>query len=985
MSTPANAYPAEPSTPPAADALGNATGGELPKFRYDARLADSIELKWQDRWEAAGAYNTPNPVGPLSDGFDAVKNQPKLFVMDMFPYPSGAGLHVGHPLGFIGTDVFARFKRMTGHNVLHTMGFDSFGLPAEQYAVQTGTHPRTTTEANVANYRRQIRRLGLGHDPRRSVATTDVEFYRWTQWIFLQVFNSWCDESGKARPITELQAAYADGSRTTPDGRAWAALSTKEQREIIDGHRLAYVSETPVNWCPGLGTVVANEEVTSDGRSDRGNFPVFKRNMRQWNMRITAYAQRLIEDLDLVDWPEPVKLMQRNWIGRSEGARVRFASAAGPIEVFTTRPDTLFGATYMVLAPEHPLVDQLTATAWPADTNPQWTDGHGTPAEAVRAYRRASEAKSNVDRQVESREKTGVFLGAMATNPVNGEAIPVFIADYVLMGYGTGAIMAVPSGDQRDFEFARVFALPITATQQPPAEWFTSEGLAPSIDCDTWKNAYVGDGPHVQSTRADGTLDLKGTNKADAIGLINAWLAQHGHGHGTTNYKLRDWGFSRQRYWGEPIPIVFDDTGLPIALPESMLPLELPDTDQFSPRTFDPDDEFSNPEAPLDRLSDWVNIELDLGDGKRTYRRDTNVMPQWAGSCSYYLRYIDPVDEPDATAPANRVNEQYWMGTPSTGRSAGVDLYVGGVEHAVLHLLYSRFWHKILFDLGHVGTPEPFQRLFNQGYIQAYSYTDARGMYVEASEVVEKDGKYTYHGEVVVRHLGKIGKSLKNSISPDDMVGEYGADTFRLYEMSMGPLEQAKPWDTRAVSGSYRLLQRIWRTVIDEDSGRARVTDDQPSAETLRILHATIAAARESMDALRMNTPVARITELNNHLTATYPNGAPRTVVEPLVLMAAPFAPHLGEELWERLGHTTSIVRAPYPEADQQYIASAEVEIPVQINGKVRTKLLVAADLDATGLEAAGRANPKVQDLLGDSTIRKVVAVPGRLLNFVIS
>jgi leucyl-tRNA synthetase len=960
---------------------------DLPVLRYNATLADEIELKWQQRWADTGAYNTPNPVGPLSDGFEAVKDQPKLFVMDMFPYPSGAGLHVGHPLGFVGTDVFARFKRMTGHNVLHTMGYDAFGLPAEQYAVQTGTHPRTTTEANVVTYRRQLRRIGLGHDPRRSVSTTDVEFYRWTQWIFLQVFNSYCDENGKAQPIAKLQAEFEIGTRSTPTGKAWAELSNVEQRELIDDHRLAYVSETPVNWCPGLGTVVANEEVTSEGRSDRGNFPVFKRNMRQWNMRITAYAQRLIEDLDLVDWPEPVKLMQRNWIGRSEGARVKFASKAGAIEVFTTRPDTLFGATYMVLAPEHQLVSALTTEQWPVSTNPKWTDGHATLAEAIRAYRRVAEAKSNVDRQVETKEKTGVFTGSFATNPISGEQIPVFIADYVLMGYGTGAIMAVPSGDQRDFEFARIFDLPIIATQQPDLAWFAAEGIEPSLECDTWKRAYIGEEAHVNSNRSDGSLNLNGLDKADAIKAVNVWLENNNHGHGTINYKLRDWGFSRQRYWGEPIPIVFDETGLPIALPESMLPLMLPDTDQFSPRTFDPDDANSNPEAPLDRLTDWVNIELDLGDGKgtRTYKRDTNVMPQWAGSCSYFLRYIDPIDMPGATRPSNPINEAYWMGTPTAKNSAGVDLYVGGVEHAVLHLLYSRFWQKVLFDLGHVCTPEPFQRLFNQGMIQGYYYTDARGSYVEATSVQpQKDGTYTYEGQPVTRHLGKIGKSLKNTISPDDVIAEYGADTFRMYEMVLGPLEQAKPWDTRAISGTFRLLQRIWRTVINEDSGAVRVTSEKPTEETLRILHSTIAAARESMDALRMNTPIARITELNNHITSTYPNGAPREVVEPLVLMVAPFAPHLAEELWERLGHSTSLVRAPYPEVIASYLVADEVEVPVQINGKVRTKIMVPTSADAAALEVAGRADAKVQELIGALTVRKVVAVPGRLLNFVV-
>ena len=962
-------------------------GSGLPPFRYNAQLATSIESGWQDRWEAEGTFNTPNPVGPLSDGFEAVKDQPKLFVMDMFPYPSGAGLHVGHPLGFIGTDVFSRFKRMTGHNVLHTMGFDAFGLPAEQYAMQTGTHPRSTTEANIATYRRQLRQLGLGHDKRRSVSTTDTEFYRWTQWIFLQVFNSWFDPSiGKARPIGALIDSFTDGTRPVPGGRPWSALSDVEKRKVVDDHRLAYVAETPVNWCPGLGTVVANEEVTADGRSDRGNFPVFKRNMRQWNMRITAYAERLMTDLDTVDWPEPVKLMQRNWIGRSEGARVRFATVVSPIEVFTTRPDTLFGATYMVLAPEHALVDPLVARAWPADTPVEWTGGHQTPAEAVRSYRRDAQSKTDVDRQVESREKTGVFLGTFATNPVNDAEIPIFIADYVLMGYGTGAIMAVPSGDQRDFEFARKFGLPIVATQQPPSEWFAARDIGPTLDCPAWPEAYVGEAAHVGSARPDGTLSLDGLDKEPSIRVMNLWLEAHGHGHGTVNYKLRDWGFSRQRYWGEPIPIVFDETGLPIPLPDSALPLLLPETDQFTPRTFDPTDENSNPEAPLDRLADWINVELDLdGKGMRAYRRDSNVMPQWAGSCWYYLRYIDPVDAPGATLPSDRVNEHYWMGEPSPGNSGGVDLYVGGVEHAVLHLLYSRFWHKVLFDLGHVSSSEPFHRLFNQGYVQAYSYTDERGMYVEASEVVDRNNTYTYEDRPVTRHLGKIGKSLKNSVSPDDMIAEYGADTFRLYEMSMGPLDQAKPWDTRAVAGVHRLLQRIWRLMIDEETDATTVTDSsEVTTDTLRVLHPTIASVRDAMNDLRLNTPIARITELTNHLTQQYPSGLPRVVAEPLVLLLAPFAPHVAEELWGRLGHGSTLARAPFPEVDTRYLTADTVEIPVQVNGKVRSKITVAVGTDAAGLEAAARADHRIGAVIGDAKVRKVIAVPNKMVNFVL-
>jgi leucyl-tRNA synthetase len=937
-------------------------------FRYNAKLAEQIEATWQDRWDAEGTFNTPNPVGPLSEGFSNVAGRPKQFVMDMFPYPSGAGLHVGHPLGYIATDVYARFMRMTGYNVLHTMGYDAYGLPAEQHAMATGQHPRINTESNIATMRRQLRRLGLGHDRRRSVATTDLDFLEFTQRIFLKIFNAWFDPeatnrlggTGAARHIDKLVNQFEQGTRPTPDGRAWATLTEAERRQIIDSYRLVYVDDVPVNWCPGLGTIVANEEVTADGRSDRGNYPVFKRSMRQWLMRITTYSQRLVDDLDLVDWPEPVRLMQRNWIGRSFGARVSFASEAGPIEVFTTRPDTLFGATFMVLSPEHPLVRALTTSA-------QQTE--------VDAYVAAAAAKSAIDRQSEGKSKTGVFTGAHAINPVNGESIPVFIADYVLMGYGTGAIMAVPSGDQRDFEFARAFDLPIVATIRPPDDWFAAQGVEASLDCSTWKSAYTGDGPGVQSSSSSqgAPLSLDGLNKAEAIATVNAWLEANGHGHGTVQTKLRDWLFSRQRYWGEPFPIVYDEIG-PVALPDAMLPVGLPETDQFTPRTFDPDDAASEPERPLDRLTDWKHATLDLGSGPKSYVRETNVMPQWAGSCTYYLRYIDPTHVESLTVAAN---SDYWMG------SNGVDLYIGGVEHAVLHLLYSRFWHKVLFDLGEVNTPEPFGKLFNQGYIQAPAFTDSRGVYVEASEVVERVGTFFFDGEPVNREFGKIGKSLKNMVTPDEMYDAYGADTLRIYEMSMGPLEQSKPWDTRAVPGAMRFLQRTWRLVVDEETGALRVTDADPTVDDLKVLHRGTAAIREAVADLRVNTPIARLTEIVNHLTATYPGGAPRALAEPVVLLVAPFAPHIAEELWSRLGHATSLTWAAYPDADPAYMVDDTVEVPVQINGKMRSKIVVAASADEAAMEAAALADEKVRAQIDGKTVRKLIIVPGRLVNIV--
>ncbi|MEQ1785471.1 MAG: leucine--tRNA ligase [Acidimicrobiales bacterium] len=941
----------------------------IPPHRYTAALATEIEVSWQDRWEAEGTFLAPNPTGPLADGFDRVKELPKLYVLDMFPYPSGKGLHVGHPLGFIGTDVYARYKRMTGHNVIHAMGYDAFGLPAEQYAVDTGQHPRVTTDANVANMRRQLRRLGLGHDPRRSVATTDVSFYRWTQWIFLQVFGSWYDrDANRARPVAELEAELAAGTRlpdpgTNPGDRPWAELSDVERRTVVDAHRLAYLHEAPVNWCPGLGTVLANEEVTADGRSDRGNFPVFRRPLKQWMMRITAYADRLIDDLDLLDWTDSIKLMQRNWIGRSEGADVSFATTADEIRVFTTRPDTLFGATYMVLAPEHPLVDALVADVWPEGTDPRWTGGAATPAAAVEAYRAAASRKSEMDRQVEDREKTGVFTGAFATNPVNGEAVPVFVADYVLMGYGTGAIMAVPAQDQRDWDFAQVFGLPIIRTVQPPEGW---DG-----------EAFTGDGPAINSSFLDGM------GVADAKAAITAWLEEQGLGRGTVTYKLRDWLFSRQRYWGEPFPIVYDEDDLPIAVPESELPVLLPDLADYSPKKYDIDDNTSAPEPPLGRATEWAEVTMDLGDGPKVYRREVNTMPQWAGSCWYELRYLDPTNENAFVDPAV---EEYWMGPRHEGDPGGVDLYVGGVEHAVLHLLYARFWHKVLFDLGHLTSKEPFRRLFNQGMVQAAAYTDDRGLHVEAHEVVERDGRF-FHGEgEVQRHYGKMGKSLKNSVTPDEMFEAYGADTLRLYEMFTGPLDQSRPWDTKAVVGVFRLLQRIWRTILDEDTGAPRVADEAADDDARRLLHRTIASVRDGMETLRFNTSIARITELNNHLTARFPNGGvPREVAEPLVLMLAPLAPHAAEELWQRLGHEGSLTWVPFPEADPALLVDETVEIPIQLKGKVRARITVPMGLSADDLEAAARADDAVAALLADATVRKVIAVPDKLVNFVVT
>ncbi|WP_406251378.1 leucine--tRNA ligase [Streptomyces cyaneofuscatus] len=941
--------------------------------RYTAAMAADIEARWQDFWDAEGTYEAPNPTGDLA-GDPELAAKPKKFIMDMFPYPSGAGLHVGHPLGYIATDVYARHQRMTGHNVLHTLGFDAFGLPAEQYAVQTGTHPRASTEANMENMKVQLRRLGLGHDNRRSFATIEAEYYKWTQWIFLQIFNSWYDtEADRARPIAELVEQFENGTRTTPDGREWSALSAAERADLLGHYRLAYASDAPVNWSPGLGTVLANEEVTADGRSERGNFPVFRAKLRQWNMRITAYADRLLDDLDGLDWPEAIKLQQRNWIGRSEGARVEFpVDTAGGITVFTTRQDTLFGATYMVLAPEHELVERIIPAAWPEGTHPVWTGGHASPAEAVTAYRKQAAAKSDVERQAEAKDKTGVFTGAYATNPVSGEKVPVFIADYVLMGYGTGAIMAVPAHDARDFAFARAFELPMRCVVQPSDD----RGTDPS----TWDDAFGSyDAKLVNS--ANDEISLDGLGVVEAKARITEWLQEHGVGEGTVNFRLRDWLFSRQRYWGEPFPIVYDEEGIAHPLPESMLPLELPEVEDYSPRTFDPEDADTQPETPLSRNADWVNVTLDLGDGAgpRKYRRETNTMPNWAGSCWYELRYLDPTNDRQLVDPAI---EQYWMGPREGQPTGGVDLYVGGAEHAVLHLLYARFWSKVLHDLGHISSAEPFHKLYNQGMIQAFVYRDARGIAVPAAEVEERDGAFYYEGEKVSRVLGKMGKSLKNAVTPDEICAEYGADTLRLYEMAMGPLDVSRPWDTRAVVGQYRLLQRLWRNVVDEETGEVTVVDTEPGEDTLRALHKAIDGVGQDLEGMRFNTAIAKITELNNHLTKA---GGPlsRSVAERLVLLIAPLAPHIAEELWRRLGHTESVVHQDFPVADPAYVVDETVTCVVQIKGKVRARLEISPSITDEELEALALADAAVVAALGGAGIRKVIVRAPKLVNIV--
>ncbi|HNX26604.1 MAG TPA: leucine--tRNA ligase [Phycisphaerae bacterium] len=917
----------------------------------------TIESKWQKYWADNNTFVQPNPG---QDGFDSSK--PKYYVLDMFPYPSGAGLHVGHPEGYTATDIVARYKRMKGFNVLHPMGYDSFGLPAEQYAVEHGVHPRVTTEKNIENIERQIKMFGFSYDWSRKLATTDVNYYRWTQWIFLQLFNSYFDPAEKkALPVSVLKdRLMRDIYFVSPSGEIvydvnhdmesiagipvgalkFSELPADEQRDFIDDQRLAYMSEVPVNWCPALGTVLANEEVTNEGKSERGNHPVFRRAMKQWMLRITAYAQRLLDDIERVDWPEPIKIMQRNWIGKSSGAEVDFAIDGGEdvITVYTTRPDTLFGATYMVLAPEHMLVKKIT------------TAGQRT---AVEEYVSKAVNKSDLERTTESKDKTGVFTGAYAVNPVNDKKIPIWVADYVLMGYGTGAIMAVPAHDTRDYDFAAAFDLPVIQVVE------TSDGT-------DWKG-FTGDGVAVNSGFLDG-LPTQAAKKK-----MTEWLETNGCGTGATNYKLRDWLFSRQRYWGEPFPIVHCPKCGTVALDESQLPLTLPDMEDFKPAMSD--DPAALPQPPLGKATDWVNtICPSCGEPAK---RELNTMPQWAGSCWYYLRYLDPKNSQKFCGSAA---SDYWMGDDKKG---GVDLYVGGAEHAVLHLLYSRFWHKVLFDLGYVKTAEPFRKLFNQGMITSFTYRDSRGICVPTAEVVFKDDG-AYHpktGEKLVESVEKMSKSLRNVVNPDDIIHDFGADTFRLYEMFMGPLDASKPWNTRDVPGVHRFLQRVWRMIRGTDDNPAIMTDED-TCELDKPLNRLIKKVGEDVESMKFNTAIAAMMEFVN---ACFKAGrVGRKQAEKFLLVLAPFAPHIAEELWAVLGYEKSLAHESFPSFDETMLTENTVELPVQVNGKIRAKISVSSDADEQTVFEAAIADEKVAAQIGGKAVFKKILIPGRMLNIVV-
>ncbi|MBN1806726.1 MAG: leucine--tRNA ligase [Sedimentisphaerales bacterium] len=842
-----------------------------------------IEKKWQNFWQENKTFKAQ----------DCDNSKQKYYVLDMFPYPSGQGLHVGHPEGYTASDIVARYKRMKGFNVLHPMGWDAFGLPAEQYAVQTGTAPKETTEKNVDNIRKQIKSLGFSYDWDREVNTTDPTYFKWTQWIFLKFFNSYFDEKEqKARPIEELKI---------PEG-----LNAQEEQKYIDEHRLAYEAEVPVNWCPELGTVLANEEVIG-GVSERGGHPVIRKPMRQWMLRITKYAERLLDDLAEVDWTESIKKLQQDWIGKSTGADVDFKVDGfdETIRVFTTRPDTLFGATYMVMAPEHPLVDKLASE---------------DRKEAIGKYREEAARKSDLDRTDLAKEKTGEPIGAYAINPVNGNRIPIWISDYVLISYGTGAIMAVPAHDERDFEFATKFNLPIIPVVEP-------EDSEQAELVRQGKLCFIGNG------RAINSGEFNGLSTPEFKDQITEWLSKKGQGEKAINYKLRDWLFSRQRYWGEPFPIVHTEDGQVIGLSEDELPLELPVVKDYKPT--------GTGEPPLANVKEWVQVTL--ADGTKA-RRETNTMPQWAGSCWYYLRYLDPDNNEQGWNPEK---EKYWMS------NTGVDLYIGGAEHAVLHLLYSRFWHKLLYDLGYVSTKEPFKKLINQGMI------------------LGEDGQ-------------KMSKSRGNVVNPDKVIDDYGADSMRLYEMFMGPLEAMKPWSMNGVEGVHRFLIKTWRTVIDEDTGgpAEQVQETQGDEATLRLLNQTIKKVGDDIETFGFNTAISAMMIFINHLSKQ--DVRPKKTIEKFVLILAPFAPHISEELWEKLGHTESLTYEPWPEYDKDLIKEKEIELAVQIKGKIKDRIIVSAEADEEQIKQEALASEKVIAALAGKNPKKIIVIKSRLVNIVI-
>ena len=916
--------------------------GTTPTYKYCAEVANELETRWQSNWAKDNLYTIGNPG---DDGFDTSK--PKFYCLDMFPYPSGAGLHVGHPVGYIGSDIISRFKRMQGFNVLHPMGWDAFGLPAEQYAIETGVHPATTTRTAIDTFRGQLQRIGFSYDWSREFATIDPEYYKWTQWVWLKAYGSWFDPSTKqARPINTL----IDGLNTgeiTADDCDWQLMSVSEKTTYVNNHRLAYLGEQVVNWCPKLGTVLANEEVI-DGLSERGGFPVVRRPLRQWMFRITAFADRLLEDLEGLDWPHSTLRMQAEWIGRSEGADIDFnLQNREPIRVYTTRPDTLFGVTFMVLAPEHPLVDALIASP-PENCN----------GKALAAYVTEAKNRADVDRMADSKEKSGVFSGLFATNPATGKQIPVWVADYVLMGYGHGAIMAVPAHDQRDHDFAKAHDFEIIEVVKPDEK---TDGC------------FSGNGTAVNSSSDRVSID--GLRTKDAKQKIIDWLEENNIGTAKVNFRLRDWLFSRQRYWGEPFPIVFDSEGNHYPVSEASLPVVLPDLDDYTPA------ESKDPTPLLGKATDWLHttageagVDPSILAPDTPVTREANTMPGWAGSCWYEIRYCSP----NCTERfVDKDAEQYWMGN-------GTDLYIGGAEHAVLHLLYARFWHKMLFDLGEVSCSEPFQELFHQGLLTSFAFQRANKSLVPSDEVEEQDGKFieTETGEEVERVIAKMSKSLKNVVNPDDVIAEYGADTLRLYEMYMGPLEASAPWNTRDIVGVYRFLQRVWRLCIDEISGDIHATlQDVQDDSVERALHATIAKVTDDIPNLSYNTAIASMIEFVN--TATSSSKLTANQLDRFVRLLSPFAPHIAQEIYTKIGGNGYIAVASWPTFDSALLIEDELELPVQIMGKVRGRVTVPADASDEIVKKAALEDSNISALLVNLTIRKVIIVPNKIINIV--
>jgi len=1040
---------------PSAVIPGGNAGDEQTPYRYTAALAGTLEPRWQEAWASRGTFRVPNPGQP---GFDASK--PKFYCLDMFPYPSGAGLHIGHPEGYTATDIICRYKRAKGFNVLHPMGWDAFGLPAEQYAIQTGVHPAITTRKAIDNFRRQLQRFGFCYDWSREFGTIDEDYYRWTQWIFLKLYDAWFDhEANKARPISELV------EREKKAGR-WDTLTAGEQRKYLDSQRLAYISETTVNWCPKLGTVLANDEVI-DGRSERGGFPVLRKPLRQWMFRITAYAERLLAQLKDLDWPASTKAMQEDWIGKSSGAEIEFPIQGDhTLRVFTTRPDTIFGATYMVVAPEHELCEHIA----------QGRLGVGDANRyQLRQYCEAARNRSDVERQ-ESKEKTGVFTGVYAINPATGAPIPVWAADYVLAGYGTGAIMAVPAHDDRDFAFAKAFDLPIvdvvytraelamayfvqnsiadeqtderfadvladflglvTSTQadpdkfdqlmsvirtrrvppvgggtsvpihlaEPPSGRPASIGERRGVTKIVWLDALedlgftsfdmlretfeartfharrgeAWTGPGFAVNSSNDRVSIDGLHAEEAKATVGDWLEASGLGRRKTNYKLRDWTFSRQRYWGEPFPIVYDKEGRAYPVRESALPVKLPELADYAPV------ESENPQPLLAKATAWMNttagaagVDPALLPPKTPVTRETNTMPGSAGSSWYAVRYTDPRC---AVGVAGREAEGYWI-------KDGVDLYIGGSEHAVGHLLYSRFWHNVLFDLGALSGREPFRKLVHQGLITSYAFQRPDKTIVAVDEVREVvDGDKTTHVEIATGKpvspiVTKMSKRYKNVINPDDVIGEFGADTCRLYEMYMGPLEASKPWNPRDIAGCFRFLQRAWRLCVDEKTGALRALAAQ-NHDIEKQLHRLVAKAEGDIERLSFNTAIAAMMEFVN--AATTAGGLETSQIQRFALVLAPFAPHLAEELFAKAGGAGFASDATWPTIDPALLVDASIEMPVQIMGKVRARIQVPRDADQAAIEAAVLADPKVKEQVGGKAIKKVIIVPGKLVNLVI-